>query len=361
MGPENAYLLCLEDGTLVGEIIELSFVGLALLIIIPISVYGYWHLAKSRVLLVFKYMFIACTTLAFIELSGFIAKRMVCYYHMPHPIHDIILSTSFITYGLLLSHVFFLWLLRLYYTFDGSAYEKSTGFFIIITLSFCIILIVSAASGFIFMFEPHNEGSLEPILSVMGSAEVALAIIGVSGYLLVSGSVLYLFLRSLYKLITSRVVTIRFKTKQTLRQKTTDLHLNSNEQVLTDCISKYFILGTSSLFTTLIVCVIGMLYLVHVFEGSDARILKLAVIVDVVNHVLCVYLQCNHATPSYDKMCQCCLYMVGAMIEKKAANALGVNTYDYYSKQFVSKTLLHHVDIASDTSDIDEDALLQDL
>eukprot|EP01084_Bolivina_argentea_P042021 77556_1 len=303
------------------EIVEWIAVISGLIVTCYTAITGYQQFKKAEdTIFIFKYMFYICMSLGFIQLVLFLTQLTLCNIH-PIPISNsnIISIASFLTYSILISHLFFLWLTRLYYTFLNTTYAKSNTFYRIIISIFICITLCALFGLILFLFDIENIAAI-------------LILMGAFGYFFVSTWLLHTFVRQLLKLITCKVVTVRFKTEKTLRHKTDTLDLPFADQILVKCIAKYLVLGIASFTTSLIV--IGLVFIQFFIFFGDlySEILKLCVIIDVVNNIICIYLQFNYSDSTYQKICGWFDSKVNMSVEKKATSELGQNTFSFYSK-----------------------------
>eukprot|EP00483_Globobulimina_turgida_P011183 UN11204 len=222
---------------------------------------------------IFKYMFYVCTAFGIIQLNLMLINLIICIVSMSILWTNILSLASFVAYGITISHLFFLCLSRLYHTFHSSAYRKSPTFYTVITSIFAT-MILSSITGLILW-----------LLRIQYITAI-LVTVAAFGYLVLSVLLLNVFSRQLLKLITHKVMTIRFRSKRSLRDKTESLDLTFTDQLLVDCISKYLVLGIASFTTSLLVLIWIFLHFFILFGDIYGEILKCVIVVDVINNIL---------------------------------------------------------------------------
>ena len=151
--------------------------------------------------------------------------------------------------------------------------------------------------------------------------------------------------RQLMHLVTTKIVTVRARTEQSLKERTSAIDLSYKDQKLINVISKYFVLGATSFFTTLLVLIAMVLQFLELdrFHNKNDKImlhvLELLVMVDVVTNILCIYLQYNFAQIKYKQICGYFDRKVRSKLHDVAVKKLRSDTFTFYSDKF--KDSLH--------------------
>eukprot|EP01083_Nonionella_stella_P028900 79645_1 len=283
--------------------------------------------SKKKLHVVYKSMFYSCMALAALQFICFAFTSGVCQSSLPTQYTYVSTLTSFTLYGLMISHRYISWLLRLYLVFHKSIYANPNIFFQIHGAVF-VLTIFNAICGLAL----YNVS-----IKIIGSIQVA-----VSGfmYFVSSSLILRRFERQLLKLVTSRIVTMRAQTKESLRQRTSTISLTSHDQKLVRSMSKYITLGLTSFSTTLLVLVAMLLQFLNIFGygymDNMFHILLILIMIDVICNVWCMYLQFSFADAIYNKTCGAFDQCIKKNIEKKAEHTIREDTYSFYAKEFTS-------------------------
>eukprot|EP01083_Nonionella_stella_P308054 1085370_1 len=307
--------------------------GIGLILTVWITIIGLLQFNKKKqkrpTPFLFKYMFYICMTLAIILLLLCILSIINCQImFLPISWYYILTISAFVSYGVLISHLFFLWLFRLRHTFGGTQYAKSTLFYVIITGLFALLALIEIGGLTVFILGMHQMGSI-------------LIVTGTFGYFAEAVWLMIVFLRQFFKFLTSKVVTVRFKSIKTLKNITQNMDLPSRDDQIVHLVAKYFVLGTTSFMTSLLVFIAGLIHITRVIDAKYQLIMfecvKLLVIVDVVTNILCIHLQYPYARLAYDRLCGWVDKKANRRIHKRAATGLGNTTFDFYERELAKE------------------------
>ena len=142
---------------------------------------------------------------------------------------------------------------------------------------------------------------------------------------------------------------MRFTTEATLRKKTEILSLNFRDQKLVECITKYFVLGITSIATTFIVIIVVLLDISANFNEKNNKIIlsiiSILIIIDIICNILCIYLQFNFAKKKYETLCHWFDGKMNEKVELIAVKSLREKTFAFYADKF-------DLDIAEEFHDI---------
>eukprot|EP01084_Bolivina_argentea_P134733 237555_1 len=322
------------NDTAILQIVEWFIIVIGLITICSTLIIGYNKLQMPRkkpLPFVTRYMFYACILLTMLQFIVFGLTITICHTNIPNEWSYITTIALFTLYGTLISHLFLCWLSKLYLTFNRSVYAKSRRFYTIICSLFTLLILCAII------------GSILIILSIpMGAILLTISSIG---YFVISVFLLQVFLRQILHLVTCRIVTIRtVRSVASLRGAAGSIGLSSKDQVFITCITKYFVLGTASFMSTLLVLV-TMILLVFFHINSSLHILQIFIMIDVTINTICVYLQFNFANRTYKTIFGFCDRSMHSKIEHRAIVELRDVNLNFYSDQFkASANQLPHVD-----------------
>eukprot|EP01084_Bolivina_argentea_P028746 53378_1 len=122
--------------------------------------------------------------------------------------------------------------------------------------------------------------------------------------------------------------------------------LSHFDHVLTRCMAKYFVLGITSLSSSLLVFRALLLQFfeqfLHLFGDKSNIILfhviQLLVMLDVVTNILCIYCQFQFAKGTYFKMFSFCHNKIFNKVENKALGKLRNDNFSFYSKSIMGSS-----------------------
>ena len=139
-------------------------IGLAFIMLIVLCIIGTKAFVTSsdtvKVPFILKYIFYSCIILAAIQFILFMVNVINC--------SQIAIVFSLTIYGIINIHLFFLWLFRLYITFNESVFAKSILFFSATIIVFALFLSFAIASFILYLLDFAAFGRILIILSVFG-------------------------------------------------------------------------------------------------------------------------------------------------------------------------------------------------
>lgn len=246
----------------------------------------------------------------------------MCSYYMFYILHckESITYASFEYYASITSIIVYLFYeiglfllmvnfyLRLYYTFFNTAFEYSSRVFIF----FGILLILTYVLGPIGVTLLIVDGGSVNGDETMATVGTSLFAIHLVLYAIDSFVLVFLFLRCLMSLTKSRNKTnFTMKShKNELGDAQNNVNISESKQWLDEqqiqmitVVSKYIILVSFAIGSTMIVCVLIVIYIVTQFASISWYLLWTWLIIEYMCNLICLYLQYGFAQKHYWKLC----------------------------------------------------------
>ena len=219
-----------------------------------------------------------------------------------HVVHEILIYFHLMSLGCLFLSLLTSLILKLYVTFKNSVYSMSSvlihSFSILIAVYFVVLTIFCALWSFM-------SGTHPIVLSILFILLVLIFVMG-------SALSIFFFIQTLKKLVEARELALAGNVMRTNHLRRRDFKLDTQQQALANLSSKYVMLFTIAVVTTILTQIAAL----SVNFSSGLRSTICALNLCIVSW--CLYLQFTFAKDHYQKSCGCCDTRCTSAISRKS-------------------------------------------
>lgn len=209
--------------------------------------------------------------------------------------HEMATFISFFSAGLFYWSILLTFIVRLYMTFRQSAYQMSTALMVTFSTILVLYVLLCTPLSILYVFD-RSLGHYTLVLS-------ELFIVVCFLYLFGCIFAVYFFISNLSKLAKALITSPRVsvvENEYVIEKRPTDIELNGKQQDLSHLSSKYMLLFSAAMTSTMVVCVLALAI------PSQISLRGTLISLDLCVNLWCVYLQFSWAQKHYKRWCGWC-------------------------------------------------------